>query len=57
MLADCRAGRIDMVITKSVSRFARNTVTSLETVRELKFLGVTAEALRRRMERGEEEET
>ena len=28
-----------------------------ETVRELKFLGVTAEALRRRMERGEEEET
>ncbi len=31
---------IDMVITKSVSRFARNTVTSLETVRELKLLGV-----------------
>ena len=40
LLADCRAGKIDMVITKSVSRFARNTVTSLETVRELKAIGV-----------------
>ncbi|MDP3486517.1 MAG: recombinase family protein [Bacillota bacterium] len=40
MLADCRAGKIDMVITKSISRFARNTVTLLETVRELKLLGV-----------------
>ena len=40
MLTDCREGRIDMVITKSVSRFARNTVTSLETVRELKLIGV-----------------
>ena len=40
MLADCRAGKIDMVITKSISRFARNTVTLLETVRELKDLGV-----------------
>ena len=40
LLADCRAGHIDMVITKSISRFARNTVTSLETVRELKLLGV-----------------
>lgn len=40
LLTDCRAGRIDMVITKSISRFARNTVTLLETVRELKTLGV-----------------
>lgn len=40
LLADCRAGQIDMVITKSISRFARNTVTLLETVRELKALGV-----------------
>ena len=40
MLADCRAGKIDMVITKSISRFARNTVTLLETVRELKSLGI-----------------
>lgn len=40
LLADCKAGRIDMIITKSVSRFARNTVTTLETVRELKAIGV-----------------
>lgn len=40
LLTDCRAGRIDRVLTKSVSRFARNTVTLLETVRELKKLGV-----------------
>ena len=40
LLAECRAGKIDLVITKSISRFARNTVTLLETVRELKSLGV-----------------
>ena len=40
LLADCRSGKIDMVIVKSISRLARNTVTLLETVRELKALGV-----------------
>lgn len=40
LLLDCRARKIDMFITKSISRFARNTVTMLETVRELKALGV-----------------
>ena len=40
MLADCRSGKIDQIITKSVSRFARNTVTLLETMRELKALGI-----------------
>ena len=40
MLDDCRSGKIDRVLTKSISRFARNTVTLLETVRELKGLGV-----------------
>ena len=40
MLADCRSQKIDRIITKSISRFARNTVTLLETVRELKSLGV-----------------
>ena len=40
LLTDCRSGKVDMVITKSISRFARNTVTLLETVRELKTLGV-----------------
>lgn len=40
MLAECRAGRIDLIITKSISRFARNTVTTLETIRELRLIGV-----------------
>ena len=40
MLEDCRNGKIDMILTKSISRFARNTVTLLETVRMLKALGV-----------------
>ena len=40
LLSDCRAGKLDMVIVKSISRLARNTVTLLETVRELKCLGV-----------------
>ena len=40
LIADCKAGRIDMVITKSISRFARNTVTLLSVVRELKAIGV-----------------
>ena len=40
LLADCRAGKIDLVVTKSISRFARNTLTLLQTVRELKALGV-----------------
>ena len=40
LLTDCRAEKIDMVLVKSISRFARNTVTLLETVRELKKLGI-----------------
>ena len=40
LIADCRAGKIDMIITKSVARFARNTVTFLNTIRELKALGI-----------------
>lgn len=40
LLSDCRSGLIDMVITKSISRFARNTVTLLSSVRELKELGI-----------------
>ena len=41
MIADCRAGLIDIVITKSISRFARNTLDCLNYVRELKGLGVS----------------
>lgn len=40
LLADCRDGKIDQVITKSISRFARNTVTLLDTIRGLKDLGI-----------------
>ncbi|MDR1599674.1 MAG: recombinase family protein [Oscillospiraceae bacterium] len=40
MLQECRAGNIDLILTKSISRFARNTVTVLESVRALKSLGV-----------------
>ena len=40
LLQVCREKQVDMVITKSISRFARNTVTLLATVRELKALGV-----------------
>ena len=40
LLSDCEAGLVDMVITKAISRFARNTVTLLETVRHLRELGI-----------------
>ena len=39
MIADALAGRIDLIVTKSVSRFARNTVDSLTAVRKLKEHG------------------
>ena len=40
MVDDALAGKIDLIVTKSVSRFARNTVDSLSTVRKLKDAGV-----------------
>lgn len=40
MLAACRKKEIDLIITKSISRFARNTTTVLKYVRELKELGI-----------------
>lgn len=40
MISDALDGRIDLIVTKSVSRFARNTVDSLTTVRKLKEKGV-----------------
>src|SRR5574344_1214050 len=40
MIADALAGKIDLIVTKSVSRFARNTVDSLTTVRKLKDEGI-----------------
>ena len=38
MIADCKAGKIDLIITKSVSRFARNVVDCIRYVRELSSL-------------------
>ena len=40
MLADCENGKIDIILAKSISRFARNTVDLLKTVRHLKSLGI-----------------
>ena len=40
MINDALSGKIDLIITKSVSRFARNTVDTLTTVRKLKEKGV-----------------
>jgi DNA invertase Pin-like site-specific DNA recombinase len=40
MITDCENGKIDVVLTKSISRFARNTLDLLETVRRLKELGI-----------------
>ena len=41
MIADCRAGKIQKVLVKSISRFARNTVDALQYIRELKDLGIS----------------
>lgn len=40
MIKDCKARKIDMIITKSISRFARNTLDCLNYIRELKEYGV-----------------
>ena len=40
LIADCNAGKIDLVLVKSISRFARDTVDCLHTVRRLKEKGI-----------------
>ena len=40
MIRDCDKGKIDLIVTKSVARFARNTVDSLRYVRKLKAEGI-----------------
>ena len=40
MIDDCKLGLIDLVITKSISRFARNTVDCLNYIRELKEMNI-----------------
>jgi len=41
MIDDCRAGKINKILVKSISRFARNTVDALNYIRELKELGIS----------------
>lgn len=41
MITDCEAGKIDIILVKSVSRFARNTLDLLQTVRHLREIGVS----------------
>ena len=41
LMSDCRSGKIDRIVTKSLSRFARNICDCLKALRELKNLGVT----------------
>ncbi len=40
LLEDCRRGKVDLILTKSISRFARNTTDCLELIRELRSLDV-----------------
>lgn len=40
LIADCEAGKIDLILVKSISRFARDTVDTLQTTRHLKDLGI-----------------
>lgn len=40
MIQDCKKGKIDLILTKSITRFARNTVGSISTIRMLKDMGV-----------------
>ena len=40
MIDDCKAGNIDMIITKSISRFARNTLDCLKYIRQLKDMNI-----------------
>ena len=40
MIEDCKSGKVDMIITKSISKFARNTLDTLNYVRTLKELGI-----------------
>ena len=53
MMNDCRKGKIDRILAKSISRFARNTKDSLEAVRELKTLGISVYFEKENIDTGE----
>jgi len=50
LMAECEAGHIDMILTKSISRFARNTLDTLVAVRHLKELGITVQFEKERID-------
>ena len=52
MMADCRAGKIQLILTKSISRFARNTSDCLRMVRDLVALGVNIRFEKERLDTG-----
>ncbi|MCD8085651.1 MAG: recombinase family protein [Clostridiales bacterium] len=54
MIADCEAGKIDYIITKSISRFARNTLECLSYIRQLKSCGVYVLFEKEHMDTGNE---
>lgn len=43
MIDDCRAGKINKILVKSVSRFARNTVDALNYIRELRDMNISVQ--------------
>ena len=53
LMSDCRKGKIDRILTKSISRFARNTKDSLEAARELKTFGVSVYFEKENIDTGE----
>lgn len=53
LMNDCRKGKIDRILAKSISRFARNTKDSLRTARELKTLGVSVYFEKENIDTGE----
>ncbi|MDE7398801.1 MAG: recombinase family protein [Oscillospiraceae bacterium] len=53
LMSDCRKGKIDRILTKSVSRFARNTPECLDAIRELKSLGISVYFEKENIDTGE----
>jgi len=53
LMNDCRKGKIDRILAKSISRFARNTKDSLRAARELKTLGVSVYFEKENIDTGE----
>lgn len=53
MIEDCKAGKIDLILAKSISRFARNTVDMLEYTRMLKGIGVSVYFEKERIDTGD----